>query len=202
MMETETTAQQNVDLPKIIPRKLFKQNKTHDINQINTEQVSLVLQVHYKLVSTDDLILKEKQLLWELRCKIQKKGLEIVKNKMLDFIKSINEITYTGQEVISFPQIKKWYSNPQASDLNKQKKIYDIFEHKEIPKMTNELMTTYNLKYVNKYHDKNSTIIVERQRENGWIGVILSRIVKSRRDCVSQIFNYYYVSYLLNNILY
>ena len=201
-METETTAQQNVDLPKIIPRKLFKQNKTHDINQINTEQVSLVLQVHYKLVSTDDLILKEKQLLWELRCKIQKKGLEMVKNKMLDFVKSVNGITYTGQQVIAFPQIKKWYSNPQTSDLNKQKIFYDIFDYKEITRMTNELMTTYNIKYVNKYHDKNDTQIVQRQRENGWIGTILSRIVKSRRDCVSQIFNYYYVSYLLNNILY
>ena len=201
-METETTAQQNVDLPKIIPRKLFNQNKTHDINQINTEQVSLVLQVHYKLVSTDDLILKEKQILWELRCKIQKKGLEMIKNKMLDFVKSVNGITYTGQQVIAFPQIKKWYSNPQTSDLNKQKIFYDIFDYKEIAKMTNDLMTTYNIKYVNKYHDKNDSQIVQRQRENGWIGTILSRIVKSRRDCVSKIFNYYYVSYLLNTILY
>ena len=78
-METETTTQQNRDLPKIIPRKLFKNNKTHNITHINTEQISLMLQVHYKLVSTDDLILKEKELLWELQCKIQIKGSELVK---------------------------------------------------------------------------------------------------------------------------
>ena len=189
-------------MPKIIPRKLFNQNKTHDINQINTEQISLVLQIHYKLVSTDELILKEKQTLWELRCKIQTKALEMIKNKMLDFVKSVNGITYTGQQVIAFPQIKNWYLNPQTSELNKHKIFYDIFDYKEITKMTNDLMTAYNIKYVNKYHAKDDTQIVQRQRENGWIGTMLSRIVKSRRDCVSTIFNFYYVSFLLNTILY
>ena len=126
-METETTTQQNRDHPKIIPRKLFKNNKTHDITHINTEQISLLLQDHYKLVSTDELILKEKDLLWELRCKIQKKGSEMVKNKMLDFVKSINGITYTGQKVISYPQIKKWYINPETSDTNMQIIFFMIF---------------------------------------------------------------------------
>ena len=125
-----------------------------------------------------------------------------MKNKMLDFVKSINGITYTGQKVISYPQIKKWYINPETSDTNKQILFYDLFEHKEITNMTNELMTMYNVKYINKYLDDPGNIFVERMRANGWIGVLLSRIVKSRRDCVSPISKSYYVLYFFINILY
>ena len=68
--------------------------------------------------------------------------------------------------------------------------------------MTNELMTMYNVIYVNKYLHDPGNIFVERMRANGWIGVLLSRIVKSRRDCVSSISKSYYVLYFFMNILY
>ena len=45
--------------------------------------------------------------------------------------------------------------------------------------MTNELMNMYSLKYVNKYLDETGNIFVERMRANGWIVLLLSRIVKS-----------------------
>ena len=61
MNEPMITTQPNLGLPKVIPRRLFKNNKTHDETQIDTEQISLILQIHYKIVSTEDLILKEKK---------------------------------------------------------------------------------------------------------------------------------------------
>ena len=134
------------------------------------------------------MILKEKKILWNLRCEVHKKGIEMVKNKMLQFVRSIKGITWMGQEVISFNQIKNWYTNPETSELNKQTIFYDLFEYKEITLMTKELMRMHNITYINKElltEKTGENLFVEKMRKNGWIGILLTRIVKSRRDCVS-----------------
>ena len=107
---------------------------------------------------------------------------------MLQFVRSIKGITWMGQEVISFNQIKNWYTNPETSELNKQTIFYDLFEYKEITLMTKELMRMHNITYINKElltEKTGENLFVEKMRKNGWIGIVLTRIVKSRRDCVS-----------------
>ena len=141
----------------------------------------MYLQIIEKQQVTDSNILACKQKFDDLRKSLKISAMSITK---LTIVNKVNE--YSSTPVNRFKDVICWYKKTSTADTEKLNYLYTIFDVNLIKHLVTKIMEGNKVKYLDKYAlPLNEDKLKKRTRGNGWIGGILTRQIKSRRDTVS-----------------
>ena len=104
----------------------------------------------------------------------------------LTIVNKVNE--YSSHPVHSFKDVIHWYKATSTTDEAKLNCLYKIFDTKLIKLLVSQIMESNKVKYLDRYALPLSEVkLKKRSTWNGWIGIILTQQIKSRRDTVSML---------------
>ena len=147
------------------------------------EVIRTYIQIIDKQQVTDLNILACKQKFDALRQSLKISAMSITK---LTIVNKVNE--YSSTPVNTFKDVICWYKKTSTTDTEKLNCLYKIFDANLIKLLVSKIMESNQVKYLDKYAlPLSEAKLKKRLTWNGWIGIILTQQIKSRRDTVSML---------------
>ena len=154
-----------------------------DGKNYDEEVIRMYIQIISKQQVTDLNIHVCKQKFDALRQSIKQSAMSITK---LTIVNKVNE--YSSHPVHSFKDVIRWYKATSTTDEAKLICLYKIFDSKLINLLVSQIMEINKVKYLDRYAlPLSESKLKKRLTWNGWIGIILTQQIKSRRDTVSDL---------------